>query len=136
MRFSLRGLIVLVLIVGCWLGWMVRSAQIQRAAVAAIERSGGWVWYDWHFNNGSVVRNAKPWAPKWLVDRVGVDYFGDVVFVGLRGQGSDAELIHVGHLSRLETLILDTTHVNDVGIARAQRTNAPRGAGPRGHRDR
>ena len=34
--FSLRGLAVIVLMVGCWLGWIVRSARIQREAVAMI----------------------------------------------------------------------------------------------------
>ncbi len=38
LRFSVRGLIVLVLVIGAGLGWIVRSAQVQREAVAAIER--------------------------------------------------------------------------------------------------
>jgi internalin A len=36
-----RGLILLVLVVGVWLGWIIRSARIQREAVAAIQRAGG-----------------------------------------------------------------------------------------------
>ena len=36
--FSVRGMIVVVLLVGGWLGWVVRSTRIQREAVAAIER--------------------------------------------------------------------------------------------------
>ena len=35
LRFSLRGLIVLVLVIGVWVGCIVRSARIQREAVAA-----------------------------------------------------------------------------------------------------
>ena len=38
LRFSVRGLIVLVLVIGVWLGWLVRSARIQREAVAAIRK--------------------------------------------------------------------------------------------------
>lgn len=116
-RFSLRGLIALVLIAGGWLGWMVRNARVQRDAVAEIRRSGGWVWYDWHFKSGDIDRNARPWAPKWLVDRVGVDYFGHVVFAGLGRQASDMELAHVGRLGRVETLILDVTRISDAGLA-------------------
>ena len=41
LRFSVRGMIVLVLVIGGWLGWIVRSARIQREAVAAIEKSAG-----------------------------------------------------------------------------------------------
>ena len=37
LRFSVRGLIVIVLVVGGCLGWIVRSARIQHEAVAAIE---------------------------------------------------------------------------------------------------
>jgi hypothetical protein len=40
-RFSVRGLIVLVLLVGGGLGWMVRSARDQRGDVKAIEAAGG-----------------------------------------------------------------------------------------------
>ena len=44
---SVRGLIVVVLVTGTTLGWIVRSARIQRAAVAAIESTKGSVRYDW-----------------------------------------------------------------------------------------
>ena len=39
LRFSVRGLIVLVLVIGAGLGSLVRSARIQREAVAAIKNS-------------------------------------------------------------------------------------------------
>ena len=117
MRFSLRGLIALVLIVGGWLGWMVRNAQVQRDAVASIRRSGGRVWFAWQVKNGDIDRNAQPRAPKWLVDQVGVDYFGHVVIVGLGSQATDSELSQVGRLSRVETLILHVTEVSDAGLA-------------------
>jgi spermidine synthase len=41
LRFSLRGLIVLVLVIGGGMGWMVhtaRDARVQRATVAAIKQ--------------------------------------------------------------------------------------------------
>ena len=60
--------------------------------MAAIRRSRGGVGYDWQYKNGQFDRNARPWAPRWLVDRVGVDYFGRVVFVRLGGSASDAEM--------------------------------------------
>ena len=43
LRFSVRGLIILVLVIGGWLGWIVRSAHIHRDAVATIENSRGHV---------------------------------------------------------------------------------------------
>ena len=45
LRFSVRGLIVLVLSIGLGTGWLVRSARIQQEAVAAIQAAGGTVQY-------------------------------------------------------------------------------------------
>jgi hypothetical protein len=61
-RLSLRGLIIVVLLAGGLLGWFVRSARIQRQAVAAIEKAGGSVAYEWDFQNGSPIPNGKPWC--------------------------------------------------------------------------
>jgi hypothetical protein len=47
LRVSVRGLIVLVLVVGTWPGWIVRSARIQPEAVLAIRSADGEVSYDW-----------------------------------------------------------------------------------------
>jgi hypothetical protein len=46
-RLSLWGLVVGVLIIGAGLSWLVRSARIQREAVAAIKKGGGDVIYLW-----------------------------------------------------------------------------------------
>jgi hypothetical protein len=56
LRFSVRGLIVLVLVVGAGLGWTVRSARIQRDAVAAIERAGGSVGYHFQWDGDDCWR--------------------------------------------------------------------------------
>ena len=47
LRFSMRGLIVLVLLTGGGLGWLIRGARIQREAVAALEKCGCAATYDW-----------------------------------------------------------------------------------------
>jgi len=122
-RFSVRGLIVLVLAIGGWLGWIVRSARVQREAVAAIQRAGGWVWYDWQYDHGRFIPAGKPWAPGWLVDRLGDDYFGHVVYAAVNEGGSDAVLSHIGHLSRLEDLELVMAPVTDDGLSRIRGLN-------------
>ena len=93
LRFSVRGLIVAVLLIGGWLGWIVRSARIQREAVAAITQAGCQVQYDWEWewNGGVQIRSGKPWGPQWLVDRIGVDYFGHVTLVAFYGLGTVSE---------------------------------------------
>ncbi len=49
LRFSVRGMIVVVLLIGIGLGWIVRAirgARIQRDAVLAIKNAGGFVQYN------------------------------------------------------------------------------------------
>jgi internalin A len=116
-RFSLRGLMVLVLVAGAGLGWYVRSARIQRQAVAAIEQAGGSVAYEWDLQNGKRIANGKPWWPEWLVNLVGVDYFGSVVAVDLIDFGTDELLVDVSKLTRLEDLQLNGSEVTDAGLA-------------------
>jgi hypothetical protein len=78
LRFSMRGLAVFVIVVGARLGWIVRQAHVQRDAVAAIEEADGSVRYDWEWSDGKSLPGGRPWAPRWLVNLIGVDYFGHV----------------------------------------------------------
>jgi hypothetical protein len=120
----MRVLIVLVLTIGAGLGWMVRRAQVQQDAVATIRRAGGTVGYKWELQDGVFLpapQRAVPCAPGWLVDFVGLDYFGDVTFVDLVKQGSDTDLVQVGNLSRLESLGLNGTSVTDAGLVHLTR---------------
>jgi hypothetical protein len=111
-RLSVRVLIVLVLVMGAGLGWVVRSARIQREAVQVITRAGGWVKYEWEWTVGNAGRGlatndgpgGKPWAPQWLVDLIGVDFFSHATNASLGEKGTDALLVQVGRLSRLQRL--------------------------------
>jgi internalin A len=107
---------VLVLLLACGLGWIVRRAGVQRDAVAAITTAGGSVVYDWQWKGGRRVPNAKPLGPKWLVDRLGVDFFGSVIQVSLESRGTDLELGHVGRLRQLRILDLRSSDVTDSGL--------------------
>jgi hypothetical protein len=113
-RFSVRGLIVFVIVIGGGLGWLVRSARIQREAVAAITAARGSVKYDWEESNGAVIAAGKPWAPGWLVNRIGVDYFGHVTSAALPGP-TDATFAQVGRLTQVQTLIFDASDVSNAG---------------------
>ena len=73
-RLSVRTLIVLVLITGGGLGWLIRSARIQREAVAELQRNGDAANYNWQAEGGIPIRGGKPPLPRWLVDFVGIDY--------------------------------------------------------------
>jgi len=114
LRFGVRALMAFVLVVGGGLGWIVYKARVQHDAVEAIQRAGGRVVYDWE------SQNHKPWWPKRLADRIGVDYFGSVVSVHLHArppiQGIDSLMAHVARLDRVESLMLAESRVTDVGL--------------------
>jgi hypothetical protein len=100
-RFSVRGLIVLVLVTGGWMGWIVRGARIQREAVAAIEKAGGSVGYDGESNDPTYTLIGKPRIRRPLGDLIGIDYFGRVTYVWLRNP-TDATIAQVGRLSHVQ----------------------------------
>jgi internalin A len=112
-RFTVRRMMVLVLILGCGLGWVVHRANVQRDAVAAIERGGGNAYYDWQFSyptggrSWHLNKNASPNAPKWLVKALGPDYFGHVKRVYFRRKVTDATMEHIGRLDQIESLQLE-----------------------------
>jgi hypothetical protein len=141
LRLSLRGLIVVVLVIGLALGHFVRRVRIQAEAVAAVRKLGGSVLYDWQFD-GKQYRYEKgtgaalktvPWWPGWLVDRLGDDYFGAVTEVYFRREVPDNGLTtptpaqydqvlgHVGNLDRLASLCFFDTGVSDAGLAHLER---------------
>jgi internalin A len=94
---------VLVLILGGGLGWIVDRARVQREAVAAIRMDFEGTGYNWEWKEGSVIRGGKPWAPRWLVDRMGVDYFGHIAQIQIQSV-SENSMLGVGRLNRLEEL--------------------------------
>jgi hypothetical protein len=119
----------LIFILGGVYGWIVHRAHIQRDAVAAVRHAGGEIIYDLVYQNGrpmiksmGSVNNpassySAPWAPKWLVDRVGIDYFANVIQVHFDRPITDADLAHVGRFYRLQRLYLAPSSVSDAGLA-------------------
>jgi Leucine rich repeat len=118
LRFSVRGLIVLVLVIGVGLGWIVRQAHIQRDAVAAILAAGGSVKYDWEWSNGKTIPSGKPWAPRWLINLIGVDYFGHVTAVEFELPYSltDGPIVEFAHFTRLQRLVFTGKTMSVAGL--------------------
>jgi hypothetical protein len=123
LRFSVRGLIVLVLLIGGWLGWAVRSAQIQRDSVDAITKAGGEVLYDWQWRDGTRIPGGTPWAPRWLVDRIGVDFFRDVTSVEFKLSYSltDRPIVEFANFTRLQRLVFTSMTMSDAGLSKLRR---------------
>jgi hypothetical protein len=85
---SLRGLMILILVLGGLMGWKARRASLQRRAVARIEELKGSVVYDWQFiGNAFLIKaGASPPGPIWLRKLLGDEYFQEVAQVTLPGQ--------------------------------------------------
>lgn len=118
---------IFVLILGGSFGWVVNRAQTQRDAVEVIRRAGarvggartggvGGVMYDWQFANGAYDGKGTPWWPAWLMDGLGVDYFGHVTWVFLP-EVSEVETVQIGHLTQLERLDLIGSSMTDARLA-------------------
>ena len=117
LRLSVRLLMALVLVVGGWLGWYIRSVRLQATAVAAVKKTQGHIGYEWEYKDDQPIYGGKPWAPDWLVRGVSVDSVGSVVAVGMYHQGSDSDLAHIGHLKRLRSLNVIRATMTDDGLA-------------------
>ena len=103
-----------------WVARVVRAGQAQRRSVAAVYQAGGWVLYDTDWNARQATSIWKPRWPRWLVERLGVDYCANVVFINLHDRGSDAVLAHVGRLTHLKQLNRPGPAVTDAGLAHLQ----------------
>src|SRR5580693_2063572 len=80
---SLRGLMILVLILGGGIGWTAKRASEQRRAVRTLEQAGAIIIYDYEYSDGKRTA-AKPREPAWLTRLLGVDALHDVAAVTIR----------------------------------------------------
>jgi hypothetical protein len=124
LRISVRKLIVLVLAVGGYFGWLVHSARIQREIVAEIERHRGssvhYVWQPDRERTGNLGDQPFSTPPilDWLVDCVGTDYFSQTDYVVLQREGGadDALIAIVSRLTQIEKLEGGGPKVTDSGL--------------------
>ena len=138
LRFSVRGLIVAVLVIGLGLGWIVRTVQnarFQRESVGAITAAGGMVEYETESPKESATLELKTWAPAWLVKLIGIDYFCHITGVALSPRISgialspsiaasassptetDAVIAKIRRFTHLKELSLAQCPVSDAGLA-------------------
>ena len=118
LTISVRSLMLLVLSVAAWLGWITHRARQQRVAVAAITQSHGSVRYDWEFANGTLTPGRGPAAPKWLRRALGDEYFQEVVYVDLLREARPVTWEVLGllrELPHLRLLVFHAGYVTDEG---------------------
>ncbi len=123
-QFSLRTLLIVVVLIGCGMGWLgpkVYNARRQRAVVAAIRQLGGKVAYDYEFNaQGEPAPNLESPRKAWLHALVGDDFVGSVYEVSFDDPAnhplSDADLKLVGELTQLRTVGLSGIPITGAGL--------------------
>ena len=100
-QFSLRTLLIGVLVLSLPLSWFacrMQKARRQREAVEAIERAGGLVIYDWQSSGFGFEPSAEPSAPKWARTLLGDDFFGGVKRITGTQDFGDDEATYLGAL--------------------------------------
>jgi hypothetical protein len=121
LRLMVQVLGVLLMALVAWSAWLLTTARIQHDAVAAIEKAGGSVSYDWELRDRRLVPTPKPPWLKWLVDHLGVDCFCTVTSVELGRRGGDPELAQAARLPMVEALDARTSSVTDAGLVHLKR---------------
>ena len=116
-QFSIRSLLVLVVVVALPCSWMaveMQAAQRQQVAKTAFQRFPGYVEYGYQRSG----KQSASLAPAWLCRLLGCDFFASVEFVCLAcdKRFTDADMEHVKSLPRLKMLRLNGANVTDIGL--------------------
>ena len=143
LRFGVGGLMLLILVVGLWLGDRVHRARQQRLAVAGVREFGGWVGYADGFAAGpggmtQGDRLSEPGVGKftpvqttlglvWLWNWLGDEYWRKITFVNMLhgphlapnmdGPSADATLLTLQGQSSIQSLQLEGETLTDRGLA-------------------
>jgi hypothetical protein len=112
LQFSIKSLLLLMVVYGAMLALIANPALKQRRAVAAIESLGGCVTYD----SDALSRAPTSWLPR--------NYFGRVVRVQLEGiRCTDDSLAHLAALPHLREISLHCPRVTDAGLVHLRNLN-------------
>lgn len=116
-RFSLRSLLLLMLVVVLAIGFWARGWHRQKRLAAIVAAHNGDLRYRFQNQEDVVrpVRDAKPWAPAWLVSRFGLDAFcrADSVVFPDDAKLSTHELKEILVNSGLRSLVLPNVTLDD-----------------------
>jgi hypothetical protein len=109
-QFSLRTLLIVMTAVCLYLAAQFQWAREQREAVEAVRRASGNVYYDYEGLTKSHSGRSESWAPKWAIDRLGIDFFHTAIQAqGVRRGGLPA----LAHLRKLRWVEIEDWQVTD-----------------------
>jgi hypothetical protein len=140
---SLRGMLLLILAIALLLGWIANKARQQREAVAALQKFGGFVHYDWEFVDGRVkvprgnliwkptwgtlTPGRKPWAPDWMRRAVGDECFQSLahvsLYVNIKKGLASASWVNIGAADEALRKLATQTSVRTLQIGGQQVTD-------------
>jgi hypothetical protein len=111
LRFSLRAMLLLVVVIGAALSWTMHKVRQQAKAVAVLEGMGC---------NLGFENSTLSYVP-WMTTLVGNDGIRNVIFLdALNAPLTDTDLALASGLPHLRHLHLASTQVTDDGLANIQ----------------
>src|SRR4029077_18430243 len=112
-RFSLRSLMLLVVLIAVPIGLKTNQVRNQRLVVAEIESLGGHVMWAYE------PSRSEPPGPNWLRRLLGDDFFAEIYHVTIDNPGVTDETIgSIAELPNLCSLYFESDAVTDEGVAR------------------
>jgi len=118
LALSVKMLMLLMLPVAIWLGWVTNKARRQRQAVEAIQKHGGSVYYNWEIVDGVYSPGRKPTAPEWFRRLAGDEYFQEVETVLFRRPDDGDVTDSLAGMSHLRSLEIEEGYVTETGFQR------------------
>jgi hypothetical protein len=117
LQFTLRTLLIFMTLFAVSFGWWSYKARQQRALVKLLRRPDVMISYDIESYDGSGKRCAyRGYAPLWLVNFLGIDYFANVDNVWLFN-GNDADLQRITGFTQLTRLTVLGSETTDRGVS-------------------
>jgi hypothetical protein len=109
LQFSLRGLLLLMVLIAVPLGWTMNKMRQQRDTVDGLLKMNYRVVYRFDYESPIVLH--------WLRQLLGEYAVRSVVTVIGGSQATDAGLVHLQSLAQLQSLNLHGTQITDAGLA-------------------
>lgn len=118
LRFTLRLLLIAVTLLCIGLAIWTHRAREQRRIVQQINKTWGTVTYDYEQIPTPKMPTARSPVPKWLLDRLGIDFFHSVVRAHVRG---NVDLAEVSRLNSIRDLTIWKHDLTDDQFAHVAR---------------